>query len=85
MLLFALGSWSLLRGAAQPHDAIGLLVLARRFAYNTAIPSLMWERVEPAAEAAEPGLIARLSAEYANDRPAGLLAEACRTVGRLPA
>lgn len=85
MLLFALGSWCLLRRAAPAPDAIRLLVLAERFAYTRAVPLLMWERIVPAAEEAAPGLIADLRGGYATGRPADLLTEACRAVERLPA
>ena len=82
--LFALGAWCLLRGAADSDDAIRLLVLADRFAYNRWVPALMWEHVAPAAEESAPGRIAELQALYAGRRPADLLEEAARAVGRLP-
>jgi len=85
MMLFALGSWSLLRQAASARDAIRLLVLAERFAYSRAVPLLMWERIVPAAEEAAPGLIADLRSRYATGRPADLVTEACRAIERLPA
>jgi hypothetical protein len=85
MLLFALGSWSLRHAAAPEQQAIALLVLAERFAYNSAAPSLLWERIEPAAEQAAPGLIAELRGQYAAHRPAGLLTQACRAVQQIPA
>jgi predicted ATPase/DNA-binding SARP family transcriptional activator len=83
-LLFALGSWCLLHQAASAPDAIRLLVLADRFAYSRTIPTLMWERIAPAAEEAVPGLIADLRGQYAARRPADLLTEACRAVEQLP-
>ena len=83
--LFALGAWCLLRRAADADDAIRLLVLADRFAYNRSVPTLMWERIEPAAEQAAPGRIAGFRAQYADRRPADLLKEACRAVEQLPA
>jgi predicted ATPase/DNA-binding SARP family transcriptional activator len=83
-LLFALGAWGLLRRPAPAEDAIRLLALAGRFAYNQAVPTLMWERITPAAEEAAPGRIAKYQTQYAGRRPAGLLAEACRAVERLP-
>jgi len=82
--LFALGAWGLLRRAAGAGDAIRLLVLADRFAYNRSVPTLMWARIAPAAEEAAPGLIAEFRAQYADRRPAGLLKEACRAVEQLP-
>ena len=83
-LLFGLGAWGLLRRAVPAEDAVRLLVLAGRFAYNRAVPTLMWERIAPAAEEAAPGAIARFQAEYASPRPAGLLVAACRAIERLP-
>jgi len=84
MMLFALGTWGLLRTAAKADDAIRLLVLADRFAYNRSVPTMMWERIAPHAEEILPGRIAALAAEYADHRPADLLTEACRAVERLP-
>jgi predicted ATPase/DNA-binding SARP family transcriptional activator len=84
LLLFALGTWSLLRRSAPADDAIELLVLADRFAYNQSIPTMIWERIVPAAEAAAPGRIAEFRARYAKDRAAGLLAQARRAVEQLP-
>jgi len=84
MLLFALGAWSLLREAAPPEDALRLLALADRFAYNQTIPTMRWERITPAAEEAAPGRIAELRAQYRDCRPPSLLAEARGTVQRLP-
>ena len=84
LLLFALGTWGLLRRAAPAVDAIELLVLAERFAYNRSIPTMIWERIAPAAEEAAPGQIPELRAQSASDRPADLLTQACRAVERLP-
>jgi hypothetical protein len=84
MLLFALGTWSLLRGAAPADDAIRLLVLADRLAYNRSQPTMMWERVAPSAETAATGRMAEFRAEYGDRRPADLLTEACRAVEQLP-
>jgi len=83
-LLFALGAWGLLRRMMPPDEAIRLLVLAGRFAYSQAIPTLAWERIAPAAEEASPGSIASFEAQYASRRPADLLSEACRAVERIP-
>ncbi|HEY0933128.1 MAG TPA: BTAD domain-containing putative transcriptional regulator, partial [Trebonia sp.] len=49
LVLFALGAWSLLRAAAPPGDALRLLALADRFAYNHAVPTMRWERIAPRA------------------------------------
>ena len=85
MLLLALGSWCLLRRAGPAPDAAAVLALAGQFAYNSATPTLLWERIVPAAEAAAPGLIAKLRGQYGGRRPADLLTEACQAVERLPA
>ncbi|GAA3249513.1 hypothetical protein GCM10020216_081630 [Nonomuraea helvata] len=75
-MLFALGAWGLLRRAMAPRDAIGLLVLAERFAYNRTMPSMAFERIEPYAERAAPGMIAALRTEYGDRRGPDLLDEA---------
>jgi predicted ATPase/DNA-binding SARP family transcriptional activator len=85
MLLFALGAWSLLREEATPsEDALRLLALADRFAYNRMVPTMRWERITPLAEEAAPGRLAELQAEYGDGRAPGLLAAARRAVERLP-
>jgi len=84
MVLFALGTWGLLHGAAPADDAIRSLVLADRFAYNRSVPTMMWERITPHAEGSSPGRIAAFRAEYANRRPAELIGDACRVIERLP-
>jgi len=84
LTLFALGAWGLLHRAAPADDAIRLLVLADRFAYNRSVPTMLWERIAQRAEQSAPGRIAEIRAEYADRRPADLLTEACRAVERLP-
>ncbi len=75
LLLFALGAWSLLRQAGPAEDALRLLALARRFAYNRMVPTMRWERIIAPAQEAAPGLLARLRAEYRDTPPPpGLLA-----------
>ena len=69
--------------AVPAPDAVRLLVLADRFAYNRAIPTLRWERIAPTAEELAPGRIAEFQAAYADRRPADLLDEAYRAVERL--
>ncbi|MGD0241851.1 MAG: BTAD domain-containing putative transcriptional regulator [Streptosporangiaceae bacterium] len=83
LVLFALGAWSLLRRAAPAEDALRLLALADRFAYNRMIPTMRWERITPAAEAAAPGLLARLQAEYRDCPQPDLLTLARLAVERL--
>jgi len=85
LLLFALGTWALLRRAAPARDAVRLLALAGRFSYHRTIPTLTWERIVPAAEEAAPGLLAGFQARYAGRQPPDLLAEARRLAERLPA
>ena len=85
LLLFALGAWSLLHEAAPAQDALRLLALADRFAYNRMIPTMLWERIVPPADRALPGRLGELQAEYADRRPADLLDEARRVAQRLPA
>jgi predicted ATPase/DNA-binding SARP family transcriptional activator len=84
LLLFALGAWCLLRRAAPADDAVRLLVLADRFAYNRTIPTMRWEAIAPLAEESAPGRIAELRTEYADRRAPALLTEVCRVVERLP-
>jgi predicted ATPase/DNA-binding SARP family transcriptional activator/tetratricopeptide (TPR) repeat protein len=84
LVLFGLGAWGLLQQVVPTEDAIELLVLAERFAYNRAVASMMWEPIAARAEASAPGLIAEFRAKYASSRPADLLEEACRAVEQLP-
>jgi predicted ATPase/DNA-binding SARP family transcriptional activator len=84
LVLFALGAWSLLRGVAPASDALRLLALADRFAYNRMVPTMRWERITPAAEKAAPGLLARLQAEYRDCPQPDLLTQARLAVERLP-
>ncbi|HJS96211.1 MAG TPA: BTAD domain-containing putative transcriptional regulator, partial [Solirubrobacteraceae bacterium] len=83
MVLFGLGAWGLLRRATSADDAVRVLVLADRFAYNRTIPTMAWERIEPRAEEASPGRIAAARAEYGDRRPPDLLEEARRAVEEL--
>ncbi|MEV0997204.1 BTAD domain-containing putative transcriptional regulator [Nonomuraea sp. NPDC050202] len=83
VMLFALGAWGLLREAMPPGDAIGLLVLAERFAYNSTTPSMAFERIEPYAELAAPGMIDARRAEYGDRRGYDLLDEARELVERV--
>jgi hypothetical protein len=84
LVLFAFGVWTLLRRAAPAEDALRLLALADRFAYNRMIPTMRWERITPAAGAAAPGVLARLQGEYQDCPQPDLLAQARLAVGRLP-
>ncbi|HEY0716604.1 MAG TPA: BTAD domain-containing putative transcriptional regulator [Streptosporangiaceae bacterium] len=84
LVLFTLGAWGLLRRAAPPEDALRLLALADRFAYNRMIPTTRWERITPAAEEAAPGLLTQLQAGYRDCPQPDLLAQARLAVERLP-
>jgi len=93
-LLFALGDWALVRepvldGPASDKQvtaevALRLLALADRFGYNRTMPTMMWERIVPAAEEAAPGRIGEFLAQYRDSQPACLLTEAGRLAQRLP-
>jgi predicted ATPase/DNA-binding SARP family transcriptional activator len=88
LLLFALGTWILLRSPgdpASPEVALRLLALADRFHYSRNIPTLAWERIVPSAEETAPGQLAKYQCEYAGQEPAGLLTQARRLLDRLPA
>jgi predicted ATPase/DNA-binding SARP family transcriptional activator len=84
LALFALAAWGLLRDAAPVEDAVELLVLAERFAYNRMIPTMAWERIAPHTEARAPGRIAALRDELGDRRPPELLDRAHGLVERLP-
>jgi predicted ATPase/DNA-binding SARP family transcriptional activator len=84
LVLFALGTWTLLREAGPAQDALRLLALAERFAYNRMIPTMRWERIASAAQEAAPGRLAELLAQYADRRPQDLLTEARRAAEGLP-
>jgi tetratricopeptide (TPR) repeat protein len=84
LALFGLGAWGLLRDATSVDDAVELLVLAERFAYNRMMPSMAWERIAPEAEARAPGRIAALRDELGDRRPPELLDQAHGLVERLP-
>lgn len=80
MVLFALGAWGLLREASPAAEAVRLLALAHRFAYNRMVPTMAWERIASHAEQAAPGQIATLSGRYRPCTPSSLLEEAQRAV-----
>jgi predicted ATPase/DNA-binding SARP family transcriptional activator len=84
LVLFALGTWTLLREAGPAQDALRLLALAERFAYNRMIPTMRWERIASPAQEAAPGRLAELLAQYADRRPQDLLMEARRAAEGLP-
>jgi hypothetical protein len=83
MVLFALGLWGLTHGPVPVPDAVRLLVLAERFGYNRFVPSFAWPPAAARAEAAAPGLIDELRAEYGTRRGPDLLGVARALVLRL--
>ncbi|WP_320671071.1 ATP-binding protein [Patulibacter defluvii] len=84
-LLFGLGSWGLHRGGLSPEDAVLLLVLADRFAYNRTIPTLAWEPAAARAEAVAPGALATAQAALGERRAVAVLDEARELAVRLVA
>lgn len=84
VLLVALSAWVLRHGPADQHeDAVRLLAVAHRWAYNRSIPVLAWEAMVDLADAALPGRIGRLVEELA-DRPGPeLLPDVAAAVERL--
>jgi tetratricopeptide (TPR) repeat protein len=76
MVLFALGIWGLTRGRVPAPDAVRLLVLADRFGYNRFVPTFAWPPAAARAEAAAPGLVDELLAEYGTRRGPDLILEA---------
>ncbi|GAA1023852.1 AfsR family transcriptional regulator [Acrocarpospora pleiomorpha] len=79
MVLAGLGIWGLRKGALPAEEAVRLLVLANRFAYNRFTPTMQWSVLSAHAERIAPGVISRIEAEYGERRGPDLLAEA-RTV-----
>ncbi|CUR59012.1 Signal transduction response regulator [metagenome] len=83
LLMFALGTWGLFRGAPDPDHSVRLLVLAERFAYNRTLPTAWWNTVSPLVEQVRPGLIAALRQEYGDRRGPDLIDEAQELVERI--
>jgi len=83
LALFGLGAWGLRRGTLPARDAVRLLVLADRFAYNRSVPTMAWSRIEPVIEEAAPGVLAEIEAEYGERRGPDLLEEARAFVATL--
>lgn len=80
---FGLGAWGLRQGALPRKDAVRLLVLADRFAYNRSVPSMAWSRIAAVAEDLAPGTLAAIEAEYGERRGPDLLEEARSAVAAL--
>ena len=75
-VMFALAEWEL-TGDPDPaaaERAVRLLVVADLFGYNRQLPSLSWAPAAAMAEAALPGVLARIRAEI-GVTPAGARAE----------
>jgi predicted ATPase/DNA-binding SARP family transcriptional activator len=85
LVLFSLGAWGLLRDALARDDAVRLIVLADRFAYNRTMPTMSWERITAEAERRAPGRLAELDASYGERRGPELLGEARSLLERLGA
>ncbi|MDX6742377.1 ATP-binding protein [Actinocorallia sp. A-T 12471] len=82
-MLAGLGLWVLLKGAPPHDDAVRLLVLAGRFAYNRFMPTMRWELLAGHAERVAPGVLARIEAEYAERRGPDLVDEARAVLERV--
>ncbi|GAA2886071.1 BTAD domain-containing putative transcriptional regulator [Streptosporangium fragile] len=83
MVLAGLGVWGLLKGAPPAEDAVRLLVLADRFAYNRFAPTMQWPVLSAHAERAASGVMSRIEAEYGRRRGPDLLAEARAVLERM--
>ncbi|MDI1462197.1 BTAD domain-containing putative transcriptional regulator [Catellatospora sp. KI3] len=85
VVLFALGAWGLLRDALPVADAVRLIALADRFAYNRSMPTMAWARIAAEAERRAPGQLAALAVEYGDRRGPDLLDEARGLLERIGA
>ncbi|MFC4588847.1 ATP-binding protein [Sphaerisporangium corydalis] len=83
MVLAGLGIWSLLKEALPVEEAVRLLVLADRFAYNRFTPTMQWSVLSAHAERIAPGAISRITAGYGERRGPDLLAEARAVLERM--
>ncbi|MGI5161546.1 ATP-binding protein [Microbispora sp. CA-102843] len=83
MVLAGLGIWGLLKGALPVEEAVRLLVLADRFAYNRFAPTMQWSVLSAHAERVAPGAISRIEAGYGERRGPDLLAEARAVLERV--
>ncbi|MEV4454877.1 BTAD domain-containing putative transcriptional regulator [Microbispora sp. NPDC049633] len=83
MVLAGLGIWGLRKGALPAEEAVRLLVLADRFAYNRFVPTLQWSVLSGHAERIAPGVMSRIEDEYGEQRGPDLLAEARAVLERL--
>jgi tetratricopeptide (TPR) repeat protein len=81
MSFAALGQWVLLREHPDdPEPAVRLVCLAERFGYNRWFPAMTWGPVVEMANAAAPGLLDAVLAEYGDRLGRELRAEAERVL-----
>lgn len=83
MVLAALGIWGLLKETMPVEEAVRLLVLADRFAYNRFTVTMNWATLSAHAERVAPGAIARIAAGYGDRRGPDLLDEARAVLARV--
>ncbi|MBB2909220.1 putative ATPase/DNA-binding SARP family transcriptional activator/tetratricopeptide (TPR) repeat protein [Streptosporangium becharense] len=83
MILAGLGIWDLLKGVPPAEDAVRLLVLADRFAYNRFAPTMQWPVLSAHAERVASGVMSLIEAEYGRRRGPDLLAEARAVLERV--
>ncbi|TQS24444.1 BTAD domain-containing putative transcriptional regulator [Microbispora sp. KK1-11] len=83
MVLAGLSIWGLRKGALPAEEAVRLLVLADRFAYNRFVPTMQWSVLSAHAERIAPGVMSRIEAEYGERRGPDLLAEARAVLERV--
>ena len=84
MLLVALAAWVLRFGPAEQHaDAVHLLAVARRWAYNRSIPVMAWDPMVALADAADPGRLGPLVAELGGRPGPDLVPGAAAALDRL--
>lgn len=83
LALFGLGAWGLLREQLPVEDAVRLLVLADRFAYNKSVPTMSWARMATRLEAIAPGMVEAMAAEYGERAGPALLEETRAFVEKL--
>ena len=85
MALYGLGAWGLLRDATSADDAIRLLALAERFAYNRSIPTMTRDLIEAVAGERLSAALPKLLSGYGDRRPRDLLDDARQLVARVVA
>ena len=84
VLLVALGTWTLRHGDPARHDdAVRLLAVADRWAYNRSFPSMAWPRLAALAETVVPGRLDALREEHAGRPGSELVPEAEEALRRI--